>query len=288
MTPMASSAFQSFVERNQYILRQLGYMLAALIGFFLIVILLLKWFTHHGEHRELPDYTGEFLDIAMEEAEDQSFRMSVVDSIFIVGKNGGIILSQTPIAGSLVKRKRTIYVTITKSKPDEISSGRLPILYGKSYERKSRELKNGFELSSKIVDYEFDAGPEDYVLAVLYNGDTIVSATERKTDVMIEKGAVLEFVLSKSTGAQLSMPNMVCKTYSEALFLARSLNLFIRDDLQEGENKFDAFVHAQIPSFSPDAKVVMGDTILLTLKPTKPDFCVDETSEEAGDQNNDE
>lgn len=284
---MASSAFQSFVERNQYILKQLGYMLAALLGFFLIVMLLLRIFTHHGEKRELPDYTGEFLDIAMEEAKDESFKMAVVDSIFIVGKNGGIILSQTPIAGSLVKRKRTIYVTITKSKPDEISSGRLPVLYGKSYERKSRELKNGFELSSKIVDYKFDAGPENYVLAVLYNGDTIVSATERKTDVMIEKGAVLEFVLSKSTGAQLSIPNMVCKTYSEALFLARSLNLNIRDDLQEGENKYEAFVHAQTPSFSPDSKIVMGDTILLTLKSSKPDFCVDEPEEDE-DQDNEE
>lgn len=282
---MASSAFQSFVERNQYILKQLGYMLAALLGFFLVVIFLLRIFTHHGEKRALPDYTGQFLDIAMEEAEDESFRMAVVDSIFIVGKNGGIILSQTPVAGSLVKRKRTIYVTVTKSKPDEIPSSRLPILYGKSYERKARELQNGFELSSKIVDYQFDAGPENYILAVLYNGDTIVSAKERKTDVMIEKGAVLEFVLSKSTGAQLSIPNMVCKSYSEALFLARSLNLNIKDDLEDGANKFESFVHAQTPNFSPDSKIVMGDTILLTLKSTKPDFCVDEDGVQDNEEN---
>lgn len=277
---MASSAFQSFVERNQYILKQLGLMLAALLGFFLLVIFLLRIFTHHGEKRELPDYTGQFLDIAEKEAKDESFKMAVVDSIFIVGKNGGIILSQTPVAGSLVKRKRTIYVTVTKSKPDEIPSGRLPVLYGKSYERKSRELKNGFELSSKIVDYKFDAGPENYILAVIYNGDTIVSATERKTDVMIEKGAALEFVLSKSTGAQLSIPNMVCKSYSEALFLARSLNLNIKDDLQDGVSKFESYVHEQSPSFSPDSKIVMGDTIVLILKASKPDFCVDDDEED--------
>jgi eukaryotic-like serine/threonine-protein kinase len=247
----------------------------AFFGFILLISLFLRFFTHHGEALVLPDYTGEYVEMVENDAKKRSFQLVVVDSVFVLGKNGGLILAQNPLPGERVKRRRKIYLTVTKSKADEVLSGRLPVLYGKSYERKSRELKQGFEIFSKVAGYRFDPGPEGYILAVIYDGDTIVSSSIRKTDVMIEKGATLEMILSKSTGAQIDLPNLVCKSYAEARFLCLSLKLNMVDmDNEAGlESRSSGYIHAQDPPFYPGASILMGDTIRVAFKPTKPDYC---------------
>ena len=246
---------------------------AAFVGFILLVIVFLRIVTRHGEAIELPDFTSMQVEDAMLVADDQGFELIVIDSVFELNKKGGLILSQNPLPGERVKRNRKVYLSITKNKADEIPSGRLPILYGKSYDRKSRELKQGFDIFTKILDTRFDAGPEGYILAVVYEGDTIVSANERKTDVMIEKGATLGFIVSKSLGGEIEMPNLVCKTYAEALFLCRGLKLVMVEQTPEESSGPSAFVHIQEPSFSPGAKMLMGDTIKVVTQPQKPSFC---------------
>jgi eukaryotic-like serine/threonine-protein kinase len=266
--------FEKLIQ--SWLFRQSIMLIGAFIGFILLVVLFLRLFTHHGESLVMPDYVGEYLEIAEKDAKSRSFQMEVFDSVFIVGKNGGLILSQNPLYGEKVKRKRKVYVTVTKSKPDEISSGRLPILYGKSYDRKSRELKSGFELFTKVVGYKYDAGPENYILSVIYEGDTIISGSDRKLEVMIEKGGTLEFILSKSTGGSIDLPNMVCKTHMEAMFIAKALKVELQvgdsDDLDDISN---AYIYRQEPPFSPGSKMVMGDTIYVYLRQSKPDFCQD-------------
>lgn len=263
---------------NQYpVIKHFILAVLAFFGFIWLVSIFLKIFTHHGEAIVLPDYTGNYVEMIMDDAKKRKLRPVVIDSIFVLGKNGGLILSQNPLPGERVKRNRKVYLTVTKTKADEVISGRLPILYGKSYERKSRELKQGFELFTKIVDYRFDPGPENYILAVLYEGDTIVSSTIRKMDVPIEKGATLEFVLSKSTGGVVDLPNLVCKSYAEALFLCKSsrLNLSVVN-AGGSENKMTSFIHHQEPLFSPGTKITMGDTIFVELQSMKPSFCLED------------
>jgi len=268
-----------FIEKllHSWLFRQSIMLIGAFLGFILLVSLFLRFFTHHGEALVMPDYVGEYLEIAERDAKSRSFQMHVIDSVFIVGKNGGLILSQNPLFGEKVKRKRKIYVTVTKSKPDEIASSRLPVLYGKSYERKSRELKNGFDLFSKVVGYKYDSGPENYILAVIYEGDTIISGKDKNMDVMIEKGGTLEFILSKSTGGSIDLPNMVCKTYMEALFIAKALRIELKEESESGElaDRSSAFIHRQEPYFSPGSKMIMGDTLYVYLRQSKPDFCKD-------------
>ncbi len=263
--------------KNSRIFKHVLLVIASFFGFIILVSLFLRWFTHHGEALILPDYTGEYVELVMKDAKKRSFELVLIDSIFVLGKNGGMILSQNPLPGERVKRRRKVYLTVTKSKADEIPSGRLPVLYGKSYERKSRELERGFQIFSKIIDYRYDAGPENYILAVLYEGDTIVSTNDRKTDVMIEKGGTLEFVVSKTTGGSVEIPNLICKTYAEALFLCKSLKINL-GEMQVDENlesKMSSFVNSQNPSFTPGVKMTMGDTIYIQLHPDKPEFCDD-------------
>jgi len=271
-----SNSWIGFIK-SPFFLKNLGMVLGMLFVFFMLVSFLLKQFTFHGEAIEMPDFIGEFVETSQEKARKHKFKMVLADSVFIVGEPGGKIINQNPRPGSKVKRKRFVYLTITKSKADEIPSSRLPVLYGKSYERKSRELKNGFEIFTRIVDYKYDPGPADYVLAVIYRGDTIVSHKVKEENIMIERGGTLDFVLSKSSGGAIEMPNMVCKSFEEAAFLARTLNIKLVDESQYiGDAKGAAFVYRQFPEFMPGARILIGDTLSVYLQPEKPPYCDDE------------
>lgn len=250
-----------------------------LIGAFLIVcvvltFLWLKVYTHHNQKRDLPDYIGLSLEEALEDAEAKSFRVKVLDSIHVVGKPGHQILYQNPDGGSKVKKNRTIYVTITKYSPDQIALSRLPVLYGKSFERKERELRRGFELESRIVGRRYDPGEPDHVLAVIYKGDTIIDRRGRKQDVLLDKGGTLEFVLSERSGGRLEVPDLVCKTYAEAKFLIANSGLILGEVITDGmvDAVDTAFVSGQVPD-PAEGMMVMGQEIKLSLSKDRPVHC---------------
>jgi len=271
---MSSSTSWIDFLKSSYFLKNLAKVVGLLIVFFLLVSFLLKQFTNHGEAIVMPDFIGEFLETSQEKAKKHNFNLVLSDSVFIVGEPGGKIINQNPQPGSKVKRKRSVYLTVTKAKADEIPASRLPVLYGKSYERKSRELKNGFEIFTRIADYKYDPGPENYILAVIYRGDTIVSEKIKEEQMMIERGSTLDFILSKSSGGAIDMPNMVCKSFEEAVFLARTLNIKLVDESEYvGPDKGSSFIYRQLPEFSPEAKILIGDTLMVFLQFEKPPFC---------------
>jgi beta-lactam-binding protein with PASTA domain len=68
---------------------------------------------------KMPDYTGIAYDAALKDAKKHKFRMSIQDSMHILGRPGGEIIKQNPDPGSLFKQNRMIYVTITKRSPDK-------------------------------------------------------------------------------------------------------------------------------------------------------------------------
>jgi D-alanine-D-alanine ligase len=253
--------------------RNLGLVALFLLGVLLIVILFLRWYTHHGQSLELPDYTGQAVETAANNARKNSFQIKVVDSVFIVGKEGGIVIDQSPKADSQVKQKRKIYVTVSKHAADQIPLGRLPVLYGKSYERKTKELKQGFEINTKIVGRKYDSGAPEHILEVIYKGQTIVSTDVRKDDILIDKGGTLEMILSKETGGSLSMPDLSCKSYDEAAFQLQTLNLIIGAEIKDNtvHDVDAAFVYNQDPS--PESRVYTGDTIKIYLTQIKPVDC---------------
>ncbi|MBK8502508.1 MAG: PASTA domain-containing protein [Saprospiraceae bacterium] len=253
--------------------RNLGLIALFLLGVLLVVILFLRWYTHHGQSLELPDYIGQTVEVAAKDAHKNSFEIKVVDSVFMVGKEGGVIIDQNPKPDSQVKQKRKIYVTVSKHSADQIPLGRLPVLYGKSYERKTKELKQGFEINTKIVGRKYDAGAPEHILEVIYDGQTIVSTDVRKDDVLIDKGGTLEMILSKETGGSLSMPDLSCKSYDEAAFQMQTLNLIIGDEIKDNtvKNIDAAYVYNQVPS--PESRVYTGDTVKIYLTQIKPADC---------------
>jgi beta-lactam-binding protein with PASTA domain len=254
------------------------YTLIAILVFLGIVLLAsflwLKLYTHHGQELEMPDYTGFQYEDAVNDATRKKFRMSIQDSLHILGKPGGEILKQNPAPGSLVKSKRMIYVTITKRSADKILSGRLPEMYGKSYDRKKRELEEHFEIKSRIIDTKFDPGDPGQVLEVQYKGKTIIDAKGRDNTIQIEKGDYLDFVISAKSGGEVQVPDLTCKTYEEALFLLENLGLKIGDVIKEGpiDDLNTCYVTTQDPPANGNI-IKMESSVEITVSQSKPTAC---------------
>ena len=263
-----------FVIQEKKFWRHIGLVFVAFAVLMFLTFLWLRTYTRHGQHLELPDYTGQILEDAMKDAQSKSFRMEVMDSVHIVGKRGHEIIRQNPLPESLVKEKRTIYVTVTKHAPDKIPLSRLPSLYGKSYERKKAELSQGFEIRSDIVGRQYDPGEPDHILAVIYEGDTIIDRRKRGGDVMIEKGSTLGFILSQRTGGRLPIPNLICMTYAEAQFLLENSGLGISEIIQEDQivDLNSAYISGQVPD-AAEGTIEQGSSMKISLTRDKPLYC---------------
>jgi len=99
--------FWHFIS-SRIFLKNLG---AAAVFIFLLLNVVsagLKLYTNHGQAIEVGNYQGMTVREARREARSQSFTTLVNDSIYIVGKQPGIILDQVPRPGSKIKKNRYI------------------------------------------------------------------------------------------------------------------------------------------------------------------------------------
>ncbi|MEO5583622.1 MAG: PASTA domain-containing protein [Saprospiraceae bacterium] len=249
-----------------------------MIIFSLTLLLITSWwlkcYTRHGQSIELPDFTGKTMAEAEQMARSHDFELIKQDSTFFVDKPGSIVLRQAPKPGSLVKEDRKVYLVVTKHNADLVSVSMLPRLYGQSFDVKKSELQKGFEFKSNIVGYTYDAGPKDYIMAVIYQGDTIISSKIEQKEYKLPKGATLDFVLSSNTGAEIPIPNVVCMTYPAATFLLTSMGLIIQEIEEDViDHKESSYVIHQEPLYDQDTRIHSGDTVRIFLNLKKPDPC---------------
>ena len=239
-----------------------------------LISLWLRYYTNHGQKLELPDYIGQNYNDVKKDANERSFRISVADSVHIVGKPGGEIISQNPKPESTVKENRMIYVTTTKYNPDKINVGSLPTLYGTFYESKCKDLSY-LNINCSIQGYKHDSGAKNHILEVYYNGKLISSKNGRNNSIEIEKGATLDFVLSKPDGKELPLQDYICMSLDQARFLIETGGLQIGTIAGNGEIKDEgtAYIVDQSPRSKPGATIVMGELINFRIQQNKPSNC---------------
>ncbi len=207
-------------------------------------------------------------------AQKETFEIIVNDSVHLIGRQGGIIIDQNPKPDSKVKENRKVYVTTTKYLADQIKVSSLPSLYGRDFERKSKEL--GFmDINSEVRDYIYDPGEPNHILEVYYEGQKIISSEGRNNEVEIEKGGTLQFVLSKRYGGEMGIPDLVCMDLESAQFLIESLKLNVGQIVSSGEvaDANSAYVVGQNPTYNPEGLIKIGDEITLTISQNKPVNC---------------
>jgi len=242
------------------------------------VLLWLKFYTNHGQKLELPQYEGVHFDEAYDDAKSKSFELVVNDSIHIVGKAGGLVWSQNPPAGSEVKENRKIYVDVTKYTADKIDYLSLGILYGQEYDRISNSLKSR-KIKTNIKAYKPDNSEPDHILEVYYKGQLIDGknvAESSKRKIKIDKGDELEFVLSKRGGFEIPVPDVTCRTLSQARAFLQFSKLKVGKINQQGAitDAENAYVIQQFPNTNSTSTVLTGSTFDLTIQQEKPKNCL--------------
>lgn len=127
--------------------------------------------THHGEKIQVPQVMSMDGKKAIAKLEKSHLVGVVFDSIYVANKKPGIVLSQSPHAGNLVKSGRSIYLTLNRSGEPPI---RVPDLVRNSTDRlAARQLENlGFTLNKTEIVYNEPKG----LLLAIKQGDRKIKA----------------------------------------------------------------------------------------------------------------
>ena len=250
------------------------------LGIFLLLLwllhsLLLNLYTNHGQRLKLANYVGFSLIKVEKSAAAKDFELVITDSIHLIGKPGGYVLNQVPVANSFVKRGRKVYVTISRYKADEIISDNLPSLYGEKFDFKIQELESLFQLKLVRSSTRYDPGPTGHILEARYKGELIADEKSKKLGVILSKGDTIYVTISVNEGGEMELPNLRCKTLAEAKFEVEAADLKINNIIQDGDimNLEEAYVIIQNPPFAKGKKIKMKSGIDITISQNYPDDC---------------
>lgn len=175
------------------------------LGFFYVY---LPWTTNHGESITVPDLADRSVGELDGLLAAQNLRYQVSDSIYDPDKPQHAVVMQNPVAGSLVKENRKIYVTVTAATPPDV---KMPDLRGRSLANARKELA-GMGLGTGELQYVPDL-QKDAVLAQRYEGRDISPGTE------LPKGSVIDLRVGDGLGKQtFTMPNLVGLSEEDAKF----------------------------------------------------------------------
>ncbi|MFK7982607.1 MAG: PASTA domain-containing protein [Saprospiraceae bacterium] len=256
---------------SKIFLKNLAGMIALVAGILALSFFWMSSYTHHGESLQVPSYLNMNIDEATQQAKQQNLKIVVNDSIWSADKPAGTILEQSPKPLSKVKEKRTIYLTITKFQAEEKL---LPTLAGNDnynyYARRLKQLKVNLKVKSK----QFSNKLEENTILYLYVNDKKVTARDLKGGIKVPQGAMVEAVVTTRGGGRVSVPNIVCKKYTEAAFIIEGSQLNV-SVVPDGTVKSldNAYVWKQIPEYSSGKTLSVGSTIEVRVTKRPPAEC---------------
>lgn len=235
------------------------------LGLSIIIAVVLVWltlqslsfYTNHGEEIKVPKLNGLSLEESTSLLEEMKLRHTIYDSVYKSDLPAGCILDQSPKANALVKRKRTIFLTINSLKPEQI---RFPNLIDNSF-RQAYEIliTNGFKIGKlKYINYDY----YNLVLHPEFKGDTI------KQGDLIDKGASIDLVLGKGKNIKVLTPELIGKYYEDAKehILLSNLNIgriSFDNSVSNHTDSLNAQVYQQSHAYAENSKIAPGSKINL-------------------------
>ena len=217
-----------------------------LIGFgvaiclFIIFFFSLGWITGNGETEKVPAVNG--LDVAAAEKNliALGFDVELQDSIYVDTLARNAVLRQTPEADEVVKKGRTVYLTVNRVIAPQVD---MPNLVGFSIKSAETYLKVlGLRLGSiqMVPDQN-----KNVVIDQLVNGQPIAPGSK------IPSGTLIHFLVGDGgASGGMFMPDLVGLTYEQAKAQLISLGLNLGVVTVNGSivDSASAFVFDQNPS----------------------------------------
>ena len=196
------------------------------VGLYILVFLSLGWITGHGNESPVPNLLGRDLRLVTAEIERAGFELEV-DSSYDPTKKPLVVLAQQPAVGSVVKRGRTLFITVNKSEPPPTS---MPNLVNLSFRSAALILKSNRLVLGDTV-YRPDIA-EGAVLEQRWNGRIIPAGS------MLPQGSRIDLVIGDGLGnTEMNVPDIIGMTPEEATAMLAGLGLqytvvwdgFVRD-----------------------------------------------------------
>ncbi|RYE17536.1 MAG: PASTA domain-containing protein [Sphingobacteriales bacterium] len=180
--------------------------LALCIALYILFFAGLGFLTRHGNEARVPAVAGKTYAVASQQLQAMGFEVEV-DSAYDPKQKPFIVLSQIPDLNSVVKRGRTIFLTVNKTQPPSIP---MPNLLNLSFRSAEMILK-----SNKLVLGDTTYKPDiakGAILDQLYKGQAI------RPGQMLLQGSKIDLVIGDGLGnTQFSVPDVIGMTFEEAV-----------------------------------------------------------------------
>ena len=156
-----------------------------------IVFLLLNIYTKHGKYISVPQFIGLNIEQITSDPAYTDFEFMVIDSVFDLKSQKGMILRQDPYPNSKVKTNRKIYLTIISTNPEKTSMPDLKFLTL----RQAVSILESTGLKVGHISY-IPAFDEDAVQQQSFNGLVIDPGTK------LNKGSVIDLTVGMGSQGQ--------------------------------------------------------------------------------------
>ncbi len=189
---------------SKLFLKQIGIAIGVVILLVLVVLQILKSYTHHGESVEVPELKGLNITTTERVLKENNLTYQVVDSFFVANKPLGTVLEQTPQAGSKVKSGRDIYITVnTKTKQRVL----LPNVRELSL-RQARAMIEAVGLKVEKEEY-VPAQYDDEIKGVMFKGKEIEAGAKLEigSGVTLLVGATEERLKAENDFEESNVPS---------------------------------------------------------------------------------
>lgn len=248
---------------------------AIAIVFVLLVLFLtsLKWCTSHGTTIQIPMVKGMSFEKASALLEEKGFDVEIQDSVYFDSLPALSVTRQFPEADAVVKRNRTVYLTVNRAVPPTIE---MPKLIGLSYRSAEVSLRQ-YGLRMGDTSYRVDFA-KNSVLDQVYNGESI------KPGMKIQMGSSIDLVLGTGVGGfEFAVPDLFGMPYEEAKALLQATGLstgalMVDPDVSDTAA---AFVYRQSPERMNEERkfnrIRQGQTIDIWVGTVKPQRQIDST-----------
>lgn len=218
-----------------------------------VVFIFIRIYARQGEEYEMPDYVGK--NIAEARATNEiDLEFVVQDSIFRKDTEGGMILTQDPKGGTMVKSGRKVYVSITAYNADDAV---LPELAGLSVRQAVSEL---YSVGLMVGKLTFVEDPyKNSVVDQSCKGKTLYAGQQ------IARGSVVDLVVGSGDGSgENVVPFVIGKTADKARKDILSVSLNVGAEHYRGvKNKATAVVCRQEPDYTGVNKYPYGTAVEL-------------------------
>jgi hypothetical protein len=252
--------------------KHLGIVIIAAILVFLLTFWVIKLYTRHGKGFEAPDFAGLTEKQCKHLIEDNELRYDIIDSVYIGEEPPGVVIEQTPNAGSTVKKNRTIFFTINSWTAEKVQ---VPDVIDYSV-RNARVMLESFGLEVGDLIYV----PSEYTNLVLgqhYKGKPIEPGTP------LERGDIIDLIVGQGlSNRTTSVPDLKGLHFEEAKQISQDLSLNIGAQIFDStivsrKDTLNAFIWQQRPKGTSGSRLRLGSSIDIWLT-TDSSYIMPDTS----------